>query len=387
MIAQIRAISAMNLRNIPARIGTSSVIVIGIAGVVAVLVGILALAGGFEKTLASASNADRGIVMRPGTTSEMNGAVTRDQRNIISKIAGIAAVSGEIYSVIDVNKKETGTPANLALRGLDPAGIEMRPEVQIIEGRLFGEGKQELIVGRGVQAIFESTNVGDNLLVSGGTWRVVGVFAADGAAYEGEVWGDANTISNALGRGGVNSTLRVALEPGADVAAINEQMSSDPRLDHELKTEAAYYASQSEGIKGIVTNFGYFVATIMAIGAVFAALNTMYSAVATRTVEIATLRALGFGAVPVVVSVILEALVLAAMGGALGGLIVYLIADGRTASTLNTASFSQVVFDYQVTAQLIAQGMTWALVLGFIGGLFPAVRAARLPITTALRGD
>ncbi|MGI9327137.1 MAG: ABC transporter permease [Pseudomonadales bacterium] len=387
MFSQILAISMMNLRNIRSRLGTSSVIVIGIGGVVAVFVGILALANGFQSALASAGKEERAIVMRGGATSEMNGAITREQRNIISKLPGIDAVSGEIYSVIDVNKKATGTPANLVLRGLDSAGFDIRTEVEVVEGRRFGEGKQEVIVGVGANMLFENIAVGDALKVRGGEWQVVGLFSAEATAYEGEVWGDANVVGNALGRSGVVSTLRVGLAPSADIEAINAQMTSDPRLDHLLRTEAEYYASQSESLNGLISGFGYLVATIMAIGAVFAALNTMYSAVSTRTVEIATLRALGFGSGPVVVSVMLEALALALIGGLLGAGIVYFGVDGYTSSTLNSASFSQVVFDYEVSGRLIVQGLAWALVLGLFGGLFPAVRAARLPITTALRGD
>ncbi len=387
MLGQIKEITVMNIRNLPSRLGSSSVIVVGIAGVVGVLVGLLSMATGFTDALESAGRADRALIMRDGTSSEMNGFLSVEQRAIIRAMEGVVHASGEIYVVAAIQKVGTDIDANVVVRGVEQASFQVRPEVQIVTGRNFESGRAEIIVGRRAAVQFRGLNVGDRLPVRDQTWTVVGHFSAGGSAYEGEIWADLANVQSAYRRGGGSSTMRLQMESAEAVAALDARLKSDPRFDLTARSEKEHYASQAEQRASLINSFGQAVGIIMAIGAVFAALNTMYSAVSARTVEIATLRALGFGGLPVVVSVMIEAIVLALLGGGLGGALVWFAFDGYTASTLNNVSFSQVAFDFAVTPELLQMGITWALVLGIVGGLFPAIRASRLPITVALRGE
>ncbi|MEE2782648.1 MAG: ABC transporter permease [Pseudomonadota bacterium] len=387
MLGQIKEITVMNIRNLPSRLGSSSVIVVGIAGVVGVLVGLLSMAAGFTDALESAGRADRALIMRDGTSSEMNGFLSVEQRAIIRAMEGVVHASGEIYVVAAIQKIGTDVDANVVVRGVEQASFRVRPEVKIVTGRSFESGRAEIIVGRRAAVQFEGLNVGDQLPVRDQTWTVVGHFSAGGSAYEGEIWADLANVQSAYRRGGGSSTMRLQMESAEAVAALDARLKSDPRFDLTARSEKKHYASQAEQRASLINSFGQAVGIIMAIGAVFAALNTMYSAVSARTVEIATLRALGFGGLPVVVSVMIEAVVLALLGGVLGGTLVWLAFDGYTASTLNNVSFSQVAFDFAVTPELLQMGITWALVLGIVGGLFPAIRASRLPIAIALRGE
>lgn len=385
MFAQIGAITLMNLQNLPSRLGSSSVIVVGIAGVVAVLVGLLAMGTGFTQALESTGKTDRAIVMQTGTTSELNGNMGASDRAIISAMEGIDLASGELFVVAAIEKKGAGITANVVVRGVEPASFDIRPELQIVEGRNFEPGRAEMIVGVRAASQFVGLDVGSVLPVRDQSWTVVGHFAAQGTSIESELWADLANVQSAYRRGGTANSLRIRLESPQAAFALNERLQNDPRFDLEVRTEQEHYANQAKGRADLINGFGFAVGIIMAIGAVFAALNTMYSAVSARTVEIATLRALGFGNMPVIVSVMIEALVLALVGGLIGGLLVWLVFDGYTASTLN--GFSQVGFDFAVTADLLQMGLTWALLLGLVGGLFPAIRAARMPITTALRGE
>lgn len=387
MLGQIVGITLMNLRNLPSRVGSSLVIVVGIAGVVGVLVGLLSMSVGFSEALESTGLPDRAIVLRDGSNGEMSSSISLEEFNIVSSMEGISAASAELYVVADIPKRSTGTPANLVVRGMRQAGLVVRPEVEIVRGRAFVPGKGELLVGVKAASEFEGLDLGDEVDFRESRWTVVGHFTTGGSAYESEVWADLPVTQANFRRGGSMTSARVLLDDPAELDALRSRIQTDPRLDLAMESEAAFYAEQSASRAALINTFGYAVAVIMAIGAVFAALNTMYTAVSSRTVEIATLRALGFGNVPVVVSVMVEALGLALLGGVLGGLAVYVLFDGYQASTLNNASFSQVVFDFAVTPDLLVRGLTWALVLGLVGGLFPAVRAARLPITTALRGE
>lgn len=387
MFAQIYEIVVMNIRNIGSRIGSSCVIVVGIAGVVAVLVGLLSMAAGFSAVLESSSLPNRAIVMRDGNSGELSSRMNIEEFNILSRMEGIESASDELYVIADIPKKETGSPANLVFRGMRQAGLDLRPELRIVAGRLFEPGKSELIAGVMAAAEFAGLDIGSEIDFRESNWRIVGHFEAKGGAYESEVWADLAVVQASFRRPGNISTARVLLEDPAQAEAINERILADPRLDLRLELETQFYAGQGEQRAALINTFGYGVAFLMAIGAVFAALNTMYTAVSTRTVEIAILRALGFGGVPVVLSVMIEALLLAGLGGIIGGVVVYLLFDGYTASTLNSGTFSQLAFDFAVTPELLRLGISWALVLGILGGLFPAVRAARLPITSALRGE
>jgi len=387
MLAQIREITLMNLRNLPSRLGSSSVIVVGIAGVVAVLVSILAMATGFRAALESTAAPDRAIVLRGGSGGELSSGISQESVNIVAQMEGIVAASGELYTIADVPKRSNGTAANLVVRGVEQSAFVVRPELTIVEGRAFEPGRGELIVGRRAREEFAGIDLGATVRFRDSDWTIVGVFEAAGDANESEVWADGNVVQAAFRRGGGVSTMRVQLSDPSVIDTIAERIAKDPRLDLQIRSEQDFYGDQSKRLTTIITSFGYLVGVIMAIGAVFAALNTMYSAVTTRTVEIATLRAIGFGATPVLISVMIEALLLAVVGGLLGAVLSFVIFNGMTVSTLNSGTFSQVGFDFAVTPKLMSQGLTWAVSLGFIGGLFPAVRATRLPITVALRGE
>jgi putative ABC transport system permease protein len=386
-MGEIVEITLLNLRNLTSRLGSSSVIVVGIAGVVGVLVGLLSMAVGFDEAMNSTSLENRAVVMRDASTAELSSNVSIEEANILSQLPGITAASVELYAVADIPKKASGEPANLVVRGMGANGAAVRPEVEIVEGRWFTAGRGEVIVGVKAANQFQGLDVGSSVDFRDSRWTVVGHFSTGGTAYESEVWVDLPVAQATFRREGFLSSARVLLDDPAQVASLKTEIQNDPRLDLSIDLEADFYRAQSESRTALINTFGYLVAVIMAVGAVFAALNTMYTAVSTRTVEIATLRALGFGSVPVVVSVIIEALLLAMLGGLLGGLIVYAVFDGYTASTLNSGSFSQVAFDFAVTPDLLRLGISWALGLGLVGGLFPAIRAARLPITTALRGE
>ena len=387
MFSQIFEITAMNLKNLPSRLGSSLVIVVGIAGVVGVMVTILAMAAGFRGTLQRSAAPDGAVVVRGGSDSELSSAITTEQANIIASLEGVTMASPELYTVADVPKRSTGLDANLIVRGVSPSAFDLHDNLRIVEGRNFTPGRGELIAGRGAHLEFAGIDVGNTITMRDSEWQVVGLFEADGSAFESELWVDLAVAQSAFRRGQSVSSMRLRVEDPARIEALAEEVDADPRLDHRLVSETEFFSAQSGSLAAQIERFGVAVAVIMAIGALFAALNTMYSAVATRTVEIATLRALGFGNVPVVVSVMIEAMALALLGGLAGAAIAYLAFNGFTASTLNNASFSQIAFDFAVTPELMRTGLSWALVLGAIGGLFPAVRAAWLPITAALRGE
>ena len=387
MLKQIFAITLMNLRNVNSRRGASSVIVVGIAGVVAVLVGLLSMAAGFSAALKDSSRPDRAIVMRAGSSDELDSWLTNDEMNIAKQLPGIVQASGELYVALDLPKRATNKMATVVGRGVEAEAFAVRPELHIVAGRTFTPGHNEMLVGAAAAREYVGLEVGDRVELRDQPWTVVGHFETDGSATESEVWMDLATAQAVFRRSGAVNSIRVQLhDPGA-ISGINAQIANDPRLRAAVISESDFYGGQSKAQTALIETFAYFVAAIMAIGAVIAALNSMYAAVSARTVEIATLRALGFGNAPVVASVMIEALVLALLGGALGGALVYLAFDGYSASTLNNTAHAQVAFGFRVTPQLLQLGIVWALALGFVGGLLPALRAARMPITAALRGE
>ena len=387
MLGQVLEITLMNLRNLPSRFGSSAVIVVGIAGVVGVMVAILAMAAGFQSTLDRGGEPDRAIVLRGGSDSELSSSISIAEMNVVASMEGVELASGELYTVADIPKRATGLDANLIVRGVTPAAFELHRAVQVVEGRNFETGRSELIAGRGAHSEFAGIDIGNTLAVRGTEWTVVGIFEADGSAFESELWMDLAVAQSAFRRGESVTSMRVRVDSPARIPELAERVENEPRLDLKLVGEEEYFAAQAGGLTTRIKGFGIAIGIIMAIGALFAALNTMYSAVATRTVEIATLRALGFGSAPVVISVMIEAIALAILGGALGATISYLAFNGFTASTLSDVSFSQIAFDFAVTPEIIRTGLLWALGLGIVGGLFPALRAAWMPITAALRGE
>jgi putative ABC transport system permease protein len=390
-LRQVFEVSIMNLRSVPQRIGASLVIVIGIAGVVGVLVALLAMAEGFRQTLATTGRADRAIVLRAGATDELTSGFDRDQALAIAQATGVrkdeqgaALASPERYLLANPVNRKSREPSNAPVRAVDAIALRVRPEFRIVEGRMIAPGRREVIVGRNVAKQFVGAQLGGRVPVRDGDWDVVGVFETGGDVHESEIWVDRAVIDGVL-RGSFISSVIVALESPETFDAFKAALSTDPRVNVDVRRETAYYAAQSQATGSFIRVLGTVVGVIMAIGAIFAALNTMYSAVSTRATEIATLRAIGFRGMPVVGSVLLEALVLALIGGLLGGLIAYALFNGFTVSTLNFQTFSQVAFAFRVTPALLTQGLVWALAIGLVGGLFPALRAARLPITQVLR--
>jgi putative ABC transport system permease protein len=386
---QSLAIAWIGLATVPERLGATSVVVVGIAGVVGVLVALQAMAGGFAATLAAAGRDDTVLVMRAGANAELSSALDRPATALILQAPGIARdarevpiASAESIVVVNVPKRSTGTDANLEVRGVGPAVWELRPQVHIIEGRRFTPGRRELIVGEGALRQFSGLAIGSGLNMNNQEWQIVGVFAS-GDTHASEVWGDAETLVAAYRRNGFQSVTARLTEPRA-IEPLRRALAADPRLRVDVETTRTYYSKQSERLTKVISGIGTGVAVIMALGAVFGALNTMYAAVANRAREIATLRALGFTAVPVVVAVMLETMTLAFAGGVLGAGIAWALFSGFTVSTLGS-NFSQIVFQFQVTPGLMLRGLQWALVIGLVGGLFPALRAATLPVTTALR--
>ncbi len=386
---QALAIAGTGLATVPQRLGATSVIVVGIAGVVGVLTALLAMAAGFQATLQQAGSDDTAIVLRAGANAELSSNIDRASAKLIAQAPGVLhdshdqpISSAEVVVVANLPKRGSGTAANVEVRGVGPEIWALRPQVAIIAGRRFRPGLRELDVGQGAQAQFAGLSVGSTVRLNNQRWRVVGVFAS-GDAHDSELWGDAETVATAYRRNSFQS-VTVRLTSPAALNSLQSALTSDPRLKVDVSTTRDYYNRQSERLTQVIRALGTGVAVIMAIGAIFGALNTMYAAVAARAREIATLRALGFTALPVVVAVLLEAMLLALTGGVLGGGVAYAVFNGYTVSTLGS-NFSQVVFQFQVTPRLLARGLQWALAMGFVGGLFPALRAATLPVTVALR--
>lgn len=392
MISQIFAITGLNLRSIPQRWGPSLVIIIGLAGVVAVFTALLAMANGFAQTLQDAGRADNAIVLRGGSGAELNSGFGGDTTNLIKLGPGIRKgadgqplAAGELMIITELFKKgETVNAANVTMRGVDAASFELRPQLRIVQGRKFAPGVNEIIVGAGVAGQFAGVGLGDKLRMRGSDWTVVGLFES-GDANDSEIWADAGAAQSAFNRGNSVSSVRVGLESPAALETLKAALTADPRTPVDVTAEQAYYSAQTKGVRATIEGLAVVVTVIMALGAIFAALNTMYAAVSTRTREIATLRAIGFGAFPVLVSVMIEAVLLSLVGGVIGATLAWLMFDNLSVSTLNQGSFTQVVFAFQVSFALVLTGLVIAMVIGFIGGLLPAIRAARMQVTTALR--
>lgn len=389
MLKQTIAITQIGLRSIPERRWPSLVIIVGLAGVVAVFTALLAMAAGFQSTLQATGRADVALVMRGGSQAELNSGLGRDQGTIIKQAPGVRQgpdgqplASAEMVVIAELIKTGETTGSNITVRGVEPAAFALRPQLTIVEGRRFQPGLRELIVGRGVTQQFEGARIGQTLRMRGSDWTVVGVFES-GDANESELWADVEVAQSTFNRGGYSS-VRMMLEEPAGMAALEAHLATDPRVNVDVESEQQYYSGQTENFRRTIGTLAGVVTGIMALGAIFAALNTMYAAVATRAREIATLRAIGFGGTPVVISVMIESLLLALAGGIVGALLAWFLFNNVAVSTLG-ANFTQVLFRFTVTPELVWQGLVIALAIGTIGGLLPALRAARLPVTTALR--
>ena len=388
---QILAITGMNIRTILQRSGASIVIIIGIAGSVAVMVSLLAMAEGLSKTIASTGQEDRALIFREGSNSEMSSGIAMTDLAIIENTQGIKKsedgpmIAAEIFTIIDLKKKGAVDTSNLPLRGVQEMSFKIRPELKIIEGENFFPGKGEVIVGKGAANEYEGLELGNKIKIRDSEWTVVGIFSTGGDVHESEIWADLAVTQGAFRRGASASIAIVQMEENASITDLGATLELDPRLDLKVQGEADFYEEQSSGASSLIQVFGYAVAVIMAIGAVFAALNTMYSAVSTRLVEIGTLRAVGFHGSSVLFALMIESMFLALLGGLLGAGLSYLIFNGYTVSTLASVSFTQTAFDFAVTGEIIGQGLILALIVGFLGGLLPARRAATQDITEALR--
>jgi putative ABC transport system permease protein len=390
LLLQIVAVTIINLKSLPQRLWLSLSTVVAVALVVVVLLSFLAMANGFQRTLSGSGARDIAMVLRGGSQAEINSTVSRDQLRLIEDGPAIARgqdgkplVSPELYLVVDGVKRASQTKANLPLRGIGEQGAALRKQVTVSEGRMFNRGANEIVVGKGIVREFEGFELGRTVTFGASRWTVVGVFDAGGTVFESELWADLPVVQSLFNRPNFFQTVRAQLVSPASLAELKSYVDNDPRLKLDVKSEADYFAEQASQTSDLIQMLGWPLAIAMAFGALAGALNTMYSSVAARAVEIATLRAIGFGGFPAFVGTLVESLVLAVLGGAVGAIATYLIFDGFTASTLG-GNFTQVVFSFKLSPALVGQGVLLALIVGLIGGLFPALRAARMPIVAGL---
>jgi len=390
-IRQTLIVTMLGVRTIPQRLGPSIVAIVGIAGVVVVFVSVLSIGVGFRAALVGAGSPGQAIVMRNGSESEMTSGLTGPETDIIKQAPGIARDGGkvmaasEMYVVIDLDKRSTGTPANVPIRGIEPVSFDLRPDLHVVQGRALQFGTNEAVVGRAAVREFSGIDLGSEYVSKQLSLKIVGVFESKGSVAESEIWCDARTLQGAYRRGNSYQSVLAKLDSPAAFQPFKDWLSTNPQLNVTTRLESDYYAEQTTVMTGLINGVGYVIAILMGVAAVFGAILTMYTAVATRTREIATLRALGFNAWSVVASVLGESLSLAAIGGVSGGLLAYVAFNGYQTATMNFQTFSQVAFAFSVTPSLLIQGLVYALVMGFVGGFFPAIRAARLPISVALR--
>jgi putative ABC transport system permease protein len=389
---QIFSVAWLSVRTISQRRGSSAVAVVGIAGVVIVFVAVLSIAEGFSRTMETAGAADRAIVMRAGADTEMTSGLGGDAVDIMQQAPGIKRdgerplFSPELYVMVDLPKRSTMTPANVPLRGITPDTPKVRYDARIMPGgRMLNFGTNEVVVGRAAAGQFAGLSVGAEVKTGQATWMVVGMFESGGSVSETEIWADARTLQGAFRRGNTYQSALARLDSPDQYTKFKDWLTTNPQLNVKVVPEAEYYAERSRTLTTVIRTVGFGIAVLMGFGAVFGAILTMYTAVSTRTREIATLRALGFNTTSVVISVLAESLALGALGGLAGGILAYVAFNGYQTSTINFQTFSQVAFAFAVTPALLAQGLSYALIMAFIGGLLPALKAARLPIASALR--
>jgi len=386
---QAASVTWVGVATLRQRLGASSVVVIGIAGVVGVLVALLAMAEGYRDTVNSSGSEDTAIVLRGGSSAELMSVMSRDAITTIERAPEIARdaegrplASPELVVSANVPRRD-GEDGSVTLRGVGDMAFAVRPGLKLVAGRRFETGRRELVVGTGAQRQFAGLDPGSEVRLGNQTWTVVGVFES-GDAMASEMWADAEVVASTYRRGSSRASVFAKLTGPDAFNAFKATLAADPRLQVEADTTAAYFAKQSEPLTKVLRIIGIVVGSIMAIGAVFGALNTMFATVASRAREIATLRAIGFRGMPVVVAVMLETMLLALLGGLLGGLLAWLVFNGYTASTI-AGGVATLSFEFKVSGGLLWEGLKWALAIGFVGGLFPALRAATLPVTDALR--
>ena len=389
LLSQSVAVIKMNIQSLPRRLWMSLAMVFASAVVVAILLAFLAMSKGFEATMQSAGSDDVAFIMRVGSAAELNSSAGRDQVNLIENAPGILRdeqgpiVSPELYVMVDGIKKSTQQEANIPLRGLEQRGVEMRKGFTLLAGRMFNPGTDELIVGAGILNQFDGFELGQEIRFGKYTWKVVGIFSTGGNVFESELWADAKVIQNLYNRGSSYQTVRARMDSPDSLSQINDYLKSEPRLTHEAQTESAYFAEQGKSLSYMAI-FGWVISSIMALGALAGALNTMYTSVSDRAMEIATLRAIGFSSFSAFIGTMAEAMTLAVLGSVIGSVAAFVFFDGLNASTLG-GNFTQVVFSFKLTPALLANGVSLALVIGFISGFFPAWRAARVPVIVAFQ--
>jgi putative ABC transport system permease protein len=390
-LKQIAAVTGINLRSLPQRLGSSVVIVVGIGGVVAVLVAVLAMVAGMLQTMHRGNQTDRVIVMRSGSVSEVASLLSNDAARVIADAPtvkrdgdGRPLVSLDALRPVKVVRLSDGAPSNAVFRGVSEQWQQVRPEIRIVSGRMFTPAVNEVIVGKSLASHYKGLELGGHFVAGSATWTVAGVFTSGGDSHESEILGDAHSLMSAFRRDGYNSAT-VLLKSPQKFDELAGYLEDNPRVSAQVVRESEYYARQSQTMTSLAAVVAYLIGSIMAVGAIFGALNTMYTAVSNRAREIATLRALGFGSIAMVISVLAEAVLLALIGGAIGAFISWALFNHSSASTISGSMGTQFVFDIAVTGSIVAVGLAWAAVIGVIGGLFPAVRAARLPVAVALR--
>ena len=390
-IRQAAEVTKLSIATLGQRKGSSFASVFGIAGVVAVFVGVLSIGQGFRNAMTIAGSPRNAVILRSGADSEMMSGLTREETRIVGDAPGVVEgnngplSSPELFVVINLPKRSTGTDANVPLRGVAQAAFDVRDDIEIIEGRRFETGKNEIIVGRNASYEFAGLALNQTIEVGNNEWTVVGIFSQRGGIAESEIWTDASVLQSAYRRGDNFQSVYARLSDAEAFDEFKDALTTDPRLNVKVIRQTDFYSEQSTLIYGLIMGLGVGIALLMAVGAVFGALNTMFSAVVTRTREIATLRALGFNGPPIVVSIMIESVLLAVIGGSIGGSLAWWAFDGYQAATINWQTFSQVAFAFDVTPSLLIQGIFYATVIGVIGGFFPALRAARMPVATALR--
>ncbi len=391
IFSQIGTVIAMNIRSLPQRFWMAFAATLAISVVVAVLLSFLSMSNGFKKTLEGAGSTETAIITRSGSRSELNSVLSNDVVKIVTSSPGIAKnengqpiYSAELYVVVDGIKRTTLTEANLPMRGVSQAGIDLRGNVEIIDGRMFEAGRNEIIVGEAVLREFSGFELGQSVRFGKTEWTVVGVFSTGGSAFESELWAEARTVQTQFRRGSSYQTVRILLEEPGDVSGILKTIEDDPRLILDAETEADYFKEQGEALNGMVY-LGWILSILMSVGALAGALNTMYTSVSEREQEIATLRAIGFSNVSAFFGTLTESLLLSIIGGVIGAIASYMFMDGLTTSTIG-GNFTQVAFTFSMSPELFTNGIILALVIGLVGGFFPAWRAARLPVVLAFRG-
>ncbi len=394
-VKQAQALTVINFKSFPQRFTASLISILSIGCVAAVILSVLAMTEGMMKTLAQSGLDNTVLVMRAGAVSELQSVMFPAEMKLLANSAkvirdaeGQAQVSAEMFVNAEVHFKDTSgqqVSQSLALRGISAATMNFRPNFKLVSGKLFTTGVRQLLIGQAIARRMPELSVGENITLGGAQWQISGIFSDENSVFESELWADIGMVQSDYQRGNTIQSVRLALNSIEDLAALEKEWQKDPRLNIRVITEKQFFAEQGESLTRLIRWLGFPVALVMALGAMVAALNTMYAAIASRSKEIATHKAIGFSPFAISTSILCEAVLIALVGGVLGVLPLYLVFDGWTAATQNANSLSQMMFNFDINLRLIAQAMALALLIGLLGGLFPAFKAMRLPVTEALR--